>query len=108
MDSERALDRHREERPPQPVWPETGGLSPEDLRNLARDLDVSEPERDPYLERRLEAARKRVEESSTTRKISPIVVAGAVVAVAGAAMLGLGLTILGTGGARSQELPRQW
>ena len=95
FDLERALDRHREERPPQPLWPETGGLSPEDLRNLARDLDVSEPARDPYLEQRLEVARKRVEESSTTRKMSPIVVAGAVVAVVGAAMLGLGFTVLG-------------
>lgn len=95
LDVGRALDRHREERPPQPVWPDTGGLSEEDLRNLARDLDTSEPARDSSLERRLALARERVEGSSTGKKSTPVLVAGVLVAVVGAAALGLGLTIPG-------------
>ncbi len=95
LDVERALNRHREERPPQPEWPETGGLSEEDLRNLARDLDTSKPATDPSLERRFELARKRVEESSTGKKITPVLVSGVSVAVVGAAILALGITIPG-------------
>ena len=95
LDVERALDRHQAARPSHPAWPETGGLSEENLRDLARELEAREPEVDPSLEERVELARQRLEAPPTEKKITPLLIVGVVLAVLGAAALGLGATILG-------------
>lgn len=51
-----SLERHQGNRPPEPRDVETGGLTPDELRQLASQLALEEPEIDPQLQQRVDQA----------------------------------------------------
>ncbi len=63
-----ALEDHQAQAPPEPAEVATGGLSVQDLRDLARDLATPDPPVDPALAARFDQAQRRVEEASRPRR----------------------------------------
>jgi hypothetical protein len=72
------LENHQSRRPPEPEEVQTGGLLPQELRRLANEMSLEEPEVDPVLEDRVEQARAKLEalekpegQSSDGKPLSP-------------------------------------
>ena len=59
-DARRTVELHRQMRPPDPVVPETGGASSEDLREMARELTIERPTLDPSLNEQILQAGRRL------------------------------------------------
>ncbi len=73
------LEGHRGRLPPQPESVGTGSLAPQEVRQLAVDLALDEPEIDPALDRRVETARARLDalqrpesQGAANRPVSPL------------------------------------
>lgn len=92
------LENHRGERPNDVVMPSDGGRTPEELRDLARELETPLPEIDPTLQKRLSQARQR-NGALAKQSFPPAALAAAVVlalvAIAGVALGVLVLTVVG-------------
>lgn len=58
-DARRTLELHRQMRPPEPAVPQTGGASAEDLREMARELAITEPGMDTGLTEQIQQAERR-------------------------------------------------
>jgi uncharacterized protein YhaN len=103
-DATRALERHIAERPDEPAPSESGEASEQELRDLARELALSQPPLDPALQVRLDQAQKRVEALSKRQSGRTLLVTGGALATVGAlvfllGMLGVGLALFIAGGA---------
>lgn len=59
-DARRTEELHHQMRPPDPVVPETGGASSEDLREMARELAIEKPTLDPGLNEQILQAGRRL------------------------------------------------
>ena len=73
------LEGHRRRVPPQPESVGTVSLAPQEVRQLAVDLALDEPEIDPALDRRVETARARLDalqqpesQGAANRPVSPL------------------------------------
>lgn len=71
------LEAHERQHPPQPPLIVSGGLGRDELRHLAQELSLPNPEIDAGADERLEAARKRLERASVPpRRLRTALVAG--------------------------------
>lgn len=86
-DADRLLMLHEGQRPSEPATPEITGVTEQELRDLARDLEIPEPVIDPVLEDRLRGAERHVHQL-TSRSVAPLVGVG-LMGVAGA----IGVTV---------------
>lgn len=82
-DARRGLALHDEARPLEPAAPAAGGASEEELWELARDLETPEPHVDPELQRRVDQAKRRVDQLGARPGATWLVAVAVLGAVAG-------------------------
>lgn len=94
-DSTRSLALHDRARPPAPVFPAAGGASDQELRDLARELEIPEPTVDPDLQNRYERVRLRVSRLGVRRRLPILIVIGLLTVTASAGLAASGLLLAG-------------
>lgn len=89
------LDRHLRDRPVEPVTVSTGGASEIELRDLARELGLSEPLVDPVAQARAEQAKTKLDAVPAQRGSKLRAAIGIVLVLGGLAAIGADLVLPG-------------
>ncbi len=84
--AQQAIDLHERNRPPIPIVMDSSGLSEDDLRTLAREMETAAPRVDPTLKQRVNQGKERLETLPKPGTHRNTLVIGAVIATAGLAI----------------------
>lgn len=91
----RSLALHDRSRPPAPEPPTAGGVSDQELRDLARELEIPEPPVDPALQARFERAISRVKRLGVRPLLPVLIVLGLLTASGSIALAVSGFVLAG-------------
>ncbi len=89
------LEAHERQRPLRPAVVESAGLGKDELRQLAQELGLPDPDIDPRADERLAAAHKQLDRTSGPPKRLRGVLVSAVLGAAGVLMLAIGPAAVG-------------
>jgi exonuclease SbcC len=93
--AQQAMEIHERNRPPSPEVIETAGLSDDELRALALEMETPVPAVDPALSERANQAKARLDALPSRGRQRAIMIIGAVIAAAGLAGVAFGWLIAG-------------